>query len=168
MCRTDGSRFPQDACSFPQDIATALSWLFVWMLCQTKHAKPLYRVASASCVVARRNHPPLPPPVTGTSQDSLFCQSIFFCVCVPVDDESRTPPVTLHFSRKVGQYPRSSDCYKYALLSTNSGFRCGANEIFDLLGCYVAYIGSYVTVVSGNLSVPSSRVKQSKKDAGNT
>jgi hypothetical protein len=41
------------------------------------------------------------------------------------------------------------------------------NEIFNLLECYVAYIGCYVTEVSGNLSVPYPRVKP-KKDVRKT
>jgi hypothetical protein len=33
----------------------------------------------------------------------------------------------------------------------------GTKDIFDLLGCYTAYIGSYLPTFRDNLSVPSSR-----------
>ena len=39
-----------------------------------------------------------------------------------------------------------------------SGFRRGVDEIFDLLGCYVAYIGSYLRTFLDNLPIPSSKV----------
>ena len=42
-----------------------------------------------------------------------------------------------------------------------SGFLCGVNEVFVLLGCYAAYIGSYLPINWGKLSAPSSRVNQS-------
>jgi len=48
-----------------------------------------------------------------------------------------------------------------------SGFSCNVNEITALLGFYAAYIGSLLLMLD-NLLVPSSRVKQSKKNAGNT
>jgi hypothetical protein len=38
-----------------------------------------------------------------------------------------------------------------------SGFRCGVNEIFALVGCYAAQIGSQLPTFRDNLSVPSSR-----------
>jgi hypothetical protein len=44
-----------------------------------------------------------------------------------------------------------------------SGFNCGVNESFTLLGCYAAKIGIYLPTFWDNLSVPSSRVKQSRK-----
>jgi hypothetical protein len=45
-----------------------------------------------------------------------------------------------------------------------SVFRRGVNEIFALLGCYTALIHSYLRKFQDNLSVSSSRVKQSKKN----
>jgi len=37
--------------------------------------------------------------------------------------------------------------------------RCVVNEIFALLGCYAAYIGSWLQTFRDNLSVPSSSLK---------
>jgi hypothetical protein len=45
-----------------------------------------------------------------------------------------------------------------------SGFHPGASEIFTLLGCDAAQSDSYLLTFWDNLSVPSSRVKQSKKN----
>jgi hypothetical protein len=42
----------------------------------------------------------------------------------------------------------------------SSGSRCGANEILAVLGCYAALVGSYLPTFRDNLSVPSSKVKQ--------
>jgi hypothetical protein len=36
-------------------------------------------------------------------------------------------------------------------------------EIFTLLGCYTAYIGSYLSTFRDNFKVPYSRIMQSKK-----
>ena len=36
-----------------------------------------------------------------------------------------------------------------------SDFRCGVTEIFDLLGCYAAWIGSLLPQFRDKLSVPS-------------
>jgi hypothetical protein len=44
-----------------------------------------------------------------------------------------------------------------------SGFRRDVNEICALLGYYAAYSGNSVPTFRGNLSVPSSSVKKSKK-----
>jgi len=45
---------------------------------------------------------------------------------------------------------------------------CGVtNKIFALLGDFAAWIGSYLPKFRGNFTVPSSRVKQVKKNAGN-
>jgi hypothetical protein len=46
-----------------------------------------------------------------------------------------------------------------AWLSVISGFRHGVNEIFALLRCYAAFIGSLLPTFRDNLLVPSSRVK---------
>jgi hypothetical protein len=46
-----------------------------------------------------------------------------------------------------------------------SGFRRDVNEICALLGCYAAQSGDSVPTFGENLSVPSSRVKISKKKA---
>jgi hypothetical protein len=54
------------------------------------------------------------------------------------------------------------------LVSTSSvisGVRRGVNEIFALLEFYTDYIGSYLPMFRDNISLPSSRVKQSKKNA---
>jgi len=45
-----------------------------------------------------------------------------------------------------------------------SGFRRCVNEIWSLLGCYAAQIGSLLSTFGDNLLVPSSRVKQAKKN----
>jgi hypothetical protein len=45
-----------------------------------------------------------------------------------------------------------------------SGLRRGANDIFDLLECNAALIGGYFRTFRDNLSVPSSWVKQSRKN----
>jgi hypothetical protein len=50
----------------------------------------------------------------------------------------------------------------YWQISTLSGYRCGVNET-ALLGYYEAWIGSYVPTFRDKLSVPFSRIKQSKK-----
>ena len=42
------------------------------------------------------------------------------------------------------------------------------DEIFGFLVFYTAKVGSLLVMFWDNLSGPSSRVKQSKKDAGNT
>ena len=42
------------------------------------------------------------------------------------------------------------------------------DEIFALLARFVAQIGSQLSIFRDNLQVPSSRVKKSKKNAGNT
>ena len=39
---------------------------------------------------------------------------------------------------------------------------CGVNEIFALVGCYAGLIDSYLPTFWGNLSAPSSKVKQHK------
>jgi hypothetical protein len=39
-----------------------------------------------------------------------------------------------------------------------SGFRRSVNEIFVLLGCYTALIGSYLMTFIDNVSSPSSKV----------
>jgi hypothetical protein len=44
-----------------------------------------------------------------------------------------------------------------------SGFHCDVDAICCLLGYYEALSGSYVPTFRGNVSVPSSRVKKSKK-----
>ena len=52
---------------------------------------------------------------------------------------------------------------KYMSESVMSGFPRGVNQIFALLGFYEAYSGNSIPTFRDNLSVPSSRVKQSKK-----
>jgi hypothetical protein len=44
---------------------------------------------------------------------------------------------------------------KKQLLCLTSGFRRGVNEIFALLGCYAALIGSYLVTFQVNLSDPA-------------
>ena len=39
-------------------------------------------------------------------------------------------------------------------------------EVIALLGCYAAYVGNCLPKFRDSLSLPSSRVKQSKKNAG--
>ena len=41
----------------------------------------------------------------------------------------------------------------------HSSSRCVVNEIFALLGCYAAYVGSWLQTFRDNLSVPSSSLK---------
>ena len=47
--------------------------------------------------------------------------------------------------------------------SVISGFPRGVTEVFALLGFYEAYSGNSIPTFRDNLSVPSSRIKQSKK-----
>jgi hypothetical protein len=46
-----------------------------------------------------------------------------------------------------------------------SGSCCDVNEIHHLLGVYTAKIGSLLLMFQDNLLMPSSRVKQYKKNA---
>jgi len=64
--------------------------------------------------------------------------------------------------------PKSSCCFQYQLYVTLCGvacvipgLRCGVNKVFAILDCYAALIGRYLPTFWDNLSVPSSRVKQS-------
>jgi len=49
--------------------------------------------------------------------------------------------------------------------SATSGFRRDVNEFYALLGRYAAKSGNSAPTFRDDLSVPSSRVKQSKEDA---
>jgi hypothetical protein len=48
-----------------------------------------------------------------------------------------------------------------------SGFRRSVNEAFTLLGCYVAFVSSWLMFLD-SLTVPSSRVMQSEENAVNS
>jgi hypothetical protein len=48
-----------------------------------------------------------------------------------------------------------------------SGFRRSVNEAFTLLGCYVAFVSSWLMFLDG-LTVPSSRVMQPEENAVNS
>ena len=50
------------------------------------------------------------------------------------------------------------------VLCVTLGFRRGLNEMFALLRCYAAQIGSKLPTFRNNLPVPSSSVKQYKKN----
>jgi len=50
------------------------------------------------------------------------------------------------------------DIYTYILWQI-SGFCCGINGFFAVLGCYAAHIGSYLLMLWDSLLVPSYRVK---------
>jgi hypothetical protein len=60
---------------------------------------------------------------------------------------------------------RFRDLSRHYPLGTGS---LSASEIFGVLGCYEAEIGSYLPMLRVNLSVPSSRVKQSWPLEGGT
>jgi hypothetical protein len=60
-------------------------------------------------------------------------------------------------------------CQGCIFTSVISGISCNVvNEICALLGFYAASIGDLLTALREYLSVPSSSVKQSKKNVGNT
>jgi hypothetical protein len=48
-------------------------------------------------------------------------------------------------------------------VSLISRFRCAVGEISGVLGCYAASCGNCLSTFRDNVSVPSSRVKKSKK-----
>ena len=54
---------------------------------------------------------------------------------------------------------------KAANIKESKLYSKGKNQILALLRCYAAEIGSLLSTFRNNLSVPSSRVKQSKKNA---
>jgi hypothetical protein len=79
---------------------------------------------------------------------------------------SRASLVDASCSLRRGNYIAMTGTFAYAKLFSHrcvvSGFRRGVNEIFALLEFYAAYIASLSPTFRDNLSVPSSRVKQSK------
>jgi hypothetical protein len=50
------------------------------------------------------------------------------------------------------------------MLTVISGFRRDVDEIYALLGYYAKSCGNYLPTFRDNVSVPSSRVKKSKKE----
>jgi hypothetical protein len=52
---------------------------------------------------------------------------------------------------------------KLFTISVTSGFRCDVDEIWTLLGYYAASSSNPLRTFRDNVSVPSSRVKKSKK-----
>jgi hypothetical protein len=62
-------------------------------------------------------------------------------------------------------YPQSAESKTYSLTRVISGFRRDVDQICALLGYYAASSGNSVPTFRDNLSVPSSRVKKSKKES---
>jgi hypothetical protein len=63
--------------------------------------------------------------------------------------------------------PVRTSMEKRLFIGMISGFHCGVNEVCALLGCYAASSGNFLPTFRNNLSVPSAKVRQSKKSAGN-
>jgi hypothetical protein len=59
-------------------------------------------------------------------------------------------------------------CGEEKIFCEMSVFRRGVVEAFALLGCYAAYVGSYLPEFRNSVSMPTSRVKQCQKISSGT
>ena len=106
---------------------------------------------------------------------SLFHSSVsvLYCTSSYVTKESwkrRALLVQLHYPGKALQVLENllnnlQQNYLWTAKGENSGFRRNEAETLDLLGCY---FGSWSGTFRGSLSVPYSRVRQSKKNLPTT